>query len=199
MELRLVSLIPELRHLHGAALLRFWCQVEPLRLQVDISFDEHLGQDAGLGQLTQVENDALALRNEVKPVRKALCELYHRMIRARHLDVNKLAIFDSLLTSFHTHSHPRNKHFVLSDSNLSLPHHKPLACTPFTLELLRLQEVGAALHAYHGLGVLSHGKLFKMIIRLEHHLANTRACQPLRLEALLLHPILLDFCLHWIQ
>mmetsp|Transcript_151806 Transcript_151806/g.368699 ORF Transcript_151806/g.368699 Transcript_151806/m.368699 type:complete len:320 (+) Transcript_151806:1609-2568(+) len=95
-----------------------------------------------------------------------------------------------LLPRLDSHLDMGNQDVALSRADLRLLHDEPLPCPPVILVPLLLGKIEGAHHAHDRLLMLTHGELLQVVVRLEHHLTNTRAGQPLWLEALHLPKVL---------
>mmetsp|Transcript_151797 Transcript_151797/g.368641 ORF Transcript_151797/g.368641 Transcript_151797/m.368641 type:complete len:201 (+) Transcript_151797:1610-2212(+) len=95
-----------------------------------------------------------------------------------------------LLPRLDSHLDMGNQDVALSRADLRLLHDEPLPCPPVILVPLLLGKIEGAHHAHDRLLMLTHGELLQVVVRLEHHLTDTGAGQPLWLEALHLPKVL---------
>mmetsp|Transcript_50853 Transcript_50853/g.108912 ORF Transcript_50853/g.108912 Transcript_50853/m.108912 type:complete len:334 (+) Transcript_50853:1748-2749(+) len=104
-----------------------------------------------------------------------LCRSHRRILQVP-------VLVNNLRTSLDTHLDARNEHIVLCQLDLRILDKKPLAGGPRLREVL--VQIEGALHADDGLIALAHGELLQVVVGLEKHFSDARACQPRRLEHL---------------
>mmetsp|Transcript_4381 Transcript_4381/g.9813 ORF Transcript_4381/g.9813 Transcript_4381/m.9813 type:complete len:353 (+) Transcript_4381:1080-2138(+) len=185
-------LIPQLRDLLARERLLGPLECHPRVVQLRLVLHKELGEASCLGQLAEMVDGALPLRNEVEEVREGLCVLDQRMVVPGNGHV--LVAIGALanLASLDAELHLRDDHVVLSHLNRSLLHHEPLSANPLLQEALLFRELVAVLHARNGLDVVTKRELLEVIVRLEEDLAHAGAGEPLGLKRLDLPEVLLS-------
>mmetsp|Transcript_43307 Transcript_43307/g.123466 ORF Transcript_43307/g.123466 Transcript_43307/m.123466 type:complete len:353 (-) Transcript_43307:994-2052(-) len=190
------ALVPELRDLEAGQALGLRRKVEPGLLKIHLRVQEVLGQHRGLGQLTQVVDYALSLSDQVKILGEGFGILDQWVVSPRQPSVLHAAVSSGLLPRLDTHPDVRRQHTVIRQIDPSLLHHKPLASAPLFVEAFIICKVETTLHADDWLFILAHRELLQVVVRLEEHVPDARASQPLGLETFHLHAVLGDL---WIQ
>mmetsp|Transcript_58315 Transcript_58315/g.138806 ORF Transcript_58315/g.138806 Transcript_58315/m.138806 type:complete len:284 (-) Transcript_58315:970-1821(-) len=182
--------VPQLRDLREGlglgALHDLIRHLVPGGVQAGLGVHQVLGHHRGLGQLTQMEDHAFPLCDQVEVSREGLGELLERMVGRRDRRVLQPVLRENLLPGLDPHLHMGDQRVVLRHSDFRLLHHKPLAARPAVLLPRHLRVVEDAVHAHHGHGVLSQGQLLEKVVRLEHHIPRAGAGQPAGLIHLLL-------------
>mmetsp|Transcript_38521 Transcript_38521/g.78883 ORF Transcript_38521/g.78883 Transcript_38521/m.78883 type:complete len:224 (-) Transcript_38521:197-868(-) len=200
---RVAPHVPELRNL-GECLWRGGLdhvlgEIEPACIQGDLRVHKELRHHRGLGQLTQVEDHALSLGDQVEVAREGLREPGKGMVLAGDRLVLQALAGDHLLTGFDAHLHVRYQRLVLGQADLRLLHHIPLTSCPALVLVLHLGPVKHAQHANHRHVVLSERKLLEEVIGLEHDITHAGSCKPARLVNLLLRRFFQILRVHWVQ
>mmetsp|Transcript_58314 Transcript_58314/g.138797 ORF Transcript_58314/g.138797 Transcript_58314/m.138797 type:complete len:380 (-) Transcript_58314:455-1594(-) len=195
--------VPQLRDLREGlglgALHDLIRHLVPGGVQAGLGVHQVLGHHRGLGQLTQMEDHAFPLCDQVEVSREGLGELLERMVGRRDRRVLQPVLRENLLPGLDPHLHMGDQRVVLRHSDFRLLHHKPLAARPAVLLPRHLRVVEDAVHAHHGHGVLSQGQLLEEVVRLEHDVPHAGAGQPLRLVHLLLGGLLQVLGVHRVQ
>mmetsp|Transcript_64593 Transcript_64593/g.172300 ORF Transcript_64593/g.172300 Transcript_64593/m.172300 type:complete len:324 (+) Transcript_64593:1007-1978(+) len=138
MDLGSTVLVPELRDLLGGEWLLRSLKGHPRVVKASLVLHHELGKACRLGELPQVVNGALPLRNEVKVVGEGLGVLDQRVVMPGdwHVFVAIGALAD--LTGLNAELHTRDHNVVLRHLDLGLLDHKPLSANPLLLKALLL-------------------------------------------------------------
>mmetsp|Transcript_58318 Transcript_58318/g.138827 ORF Transcript_58318/g.138827 Transcript_58318/m.138827 type:complete len:458 (-) Transcript_58318:270-1643(-) len=186
--------VPQLRDLREGlglgALHDLIRHLVPGGVQAGLGVHQVLGHHGGFGKLPKVEDDTLALRNDVEIPGEGVGELLQGMVGGRDRSVLQALLGDDLLPGLHTHLHVRDEGVVICSPHLSLLHHEPLAARPGLFLVAHLGPIKDAEHAKHRHGVLAQSQLLQEVVCLEHDIAGACSSQPGRLEDLLLGRVL---------
>mmetsp|Transcript_8060 Transcript_8060/g.29306 ORF Transcript_8060/g.29306 Transcript_8060/m.29306 type:complete len:671 (+) Transcript_8060:1040-3052(+) len=189
-DLGVASLVPELGHGQHAGGHLLVGQREPSPIHQDLGIKEELRQHRCLRQLPEVEDHAFPLSDQIEVLCEGLRIADQWVTWPRNRGILQTITAPDLLPGLHTHLDIWDQSVALRQVDRGLAHHEPLARVPL-LAVARgpaHDEVVGASHAEHRLLELAHRKLFQVVIGLKHDLADARAREPGRLEALRLHP-----------
>mmetsp|Transcript_33170 Transcript_33170/g.51445 ORF Transcript_33170/g.51445 Transcript_33170/m.51445 type:complete len:486 (-) Transcript_33170:1253-2710(-) len=112
-DLGAATVVPKLGHLKAASIIHLLHGAEPVVIKARVNLVQEFRHHRSLGQLTQVEDHAFALRDQVKVVREGLCILDGGVVRPGSWDIIQAALAQNLLASLDAHFDIRHQHLVV--------------------------------------------------------------------------------------